>query len=437
VETPLPLDSPEVVADLVAWFVSDAAGETPNGDAFELLTGLDVAEPVRSDVERLLERVGALESHIAALQGAQVRAIAEFVALSSAGARESDLEQAELSAYAEVALVLGVAPRTADGRVSDALSLVGRLPATVQALCAGAITMSKARVILSETALLDPSVARRAEVLVLPRAAGLTPGNLRRAVRRVVERIDGEALVKRQAAARADRWVRTREYGDGMSVLEARLPTEHAQAVYGVLDAAAQARGANDDRTVDQRRADALVDLICTSSGRRSRLRHDVRVLVPADLVLGRSGAAPARLASGAAIPDDLATRLLTDNTWRRILTDPATGQALDVSPRRYRPSRALSEYIRTRDQRCRFPNCRQPASRTDLDHTVPFDGGGPTVRSNLAVLCRRHHRVKQLPGWSCSQAPEGVLTFTTPTGRSYRTRPPTAYGTDQPVETV
>jgi hypothetical protein len=42
---------------------------------------------------------------------------------------------------------------------------------------------------------------------------------------------------------------------------------------------------------------------------------------------------------------------------------------------------------------------------------------------------CRRHHRVKQAPGWHLDQPEPGIMRWTTPNGRVYTTRP-TVYDT-------
>ena len=41
----------------------------------------------------------------------------------------------------------------------------------------------------------------------------------------------------------------------------------------------------------------------------------------------------------------------------------------------------------------------------------------------NLAPLRRTHHQAKQAHGWNPDQPRPGVLTWTTPTGRTYTTR--------------
>jgi Domain of unknown function (DUF222) len=89
-----------------------------------------------------------------------------------------------------------------------------------------------------------------------------------------------------------------------------------------------------------------------------------------------------------------------------------------------YRPSPALAGLIRARTTTCSFPGCRRPARRCDLDHSVPYEVGGPTCPCNLAPLCRHHHRVKQAEGWTLIQPSPGVLVWLTPAGRRYTTLP-------------
>jgi len=89
-----------------------------------------------------------------------------------------------------------------------------------------------------------------------------------------------------------------------------------------------------------------------------------------------------------------------------------------------YRPPPRLKEYITARDLTCRFPTCRQPAWRGDLDHTIPYDQGGLTCRCNLGGLCRTHHRIKQHLGWTLHQTAPGIFAWTTPAGRTFSATP-------------
>ncbi|HEX3614378.1 MAG TPA: DUF222 domain-containing protein [Sporichthyaceae bacterium] len=427
---------------------SDPAATTPVLDAAELEwlfssdvpecgSGFDTPEDAESfGVEsRELALIASCERQIPMLHGIQVKATAEFVAQTKAEMMFDWPGDAERSATAEIGLLLGLSPRAASGRVTEAAVLVERFPRTVEALCDGLISSIKARIVLEESANLPDSQCAALEAAVLPKAVGLVPSSLRRAVRRAVEKLDAEAVVKRAAAARLERSVQLWAEPNGMATVTAKLPVEQAFAVFGIIDALAhENRAPGESRTIDQLRADALVELVCRPGDVPARVTHEVRILVPANLLLG-TGAEAGRMADGTPIPTHIAEAIATDARWRRILTDPADGSFLDLSPNTYAPSNPLGRFVRARDQRCRFPGCRQPADRCDIDHTISFLLGGRTVRINLGSLCRAHHRVKHLPGWICSQEPDGTLTFTTPHGETYRTRPPTADAAERSVE--
>jgi hypothetical protein len=81
------------------------------------------------------------ERHVAGLQGEQTVAMAGFVASYVCDHQvwfpSAEPDAARRSAYAEIALALGIADRTSDARVGLACDLVERLPATVAAMCSG------------------------------------------------------------------------------------------------------------------------------------------------------------------------------------------------------------------------------------------------------------------------------------------------------------
>ncbi|HJT03385.1 MAG TPA: DUF222 domain-containing protein [Pseudonocardiaceae bacterium] len=212
--------------------------------------------------------------------------------------------------------MLRIAPVTANSRLDDALALTTRHPATLAALATGQITLCKARIIAEQTAQLSDAHAGSVEQRVLDRrartgAAAQTPGQLRRSVRRAVTRADPATLRRRHEAAKRERGVSFWELPDGMAIVSACLPAGEAVGLYGVLDEYARATGCNDDpRALPARRADALVDLVCESTGylstgtctaeaamtrarrrrvrrRRSRVRVQVRVTGPFSTLFG------------------------------------------------------------------------------------------------------------------------------------------------------
>ena len=89
----------------------------------------------------------------------------------------------------------------------------------------------------------------------------------------------------------------------------------------------------------------------------------------------------------------------------------------------RYTPSRKLKHLVRARTATCPAPGCGAHAVHCDLDHTLAYPAG-ITCQCDLAPPCRRHHRVKQAPGWTLAQPEPGVMRWTTPAGRSYTTAP-------------
>lgn len=110
--------------------------------------------------------------------------------------------------------------------------------------------------------------------------------------------------------------------------------------------------------------------------------------------------------------------------SFRRILTHPETGAHLSYGRDSYRVPADLAAYLRVRDGTCRFPGCSRRAAGTDVDHTVDWDFGGATEHTNLAHLCRKHHRLKHLTRWRVQQGPRGELRWTSPAGREHVSTP-------------
>ena len=129
--------------------------------------------------------------------------------------------------------------------------------------------------------------------------------------------------------------------------------------------------------------------------------------------------------ARNTAVPAMTAWALAAGGTWRRLVTDPASGTVLDVGRTRYRPPVGLADLVRARDKTCVFPTCQAPASRCDIDHLTAWSQGGTTSLDNLVVLCQAHHRLKHTPGWALTRDRDsGVLSWHTPDKTVYRRHP-------------
>jgi len=68
------------------------------------------------------------------------------------------------------------------------------------------------------------------------------------------------------------------------------------------------------------------------------------------------------------------------------------------------------------RDRGCRFPGCGVRVA--EGHHLHPWAQGGPTTLSNLALLCRRHHRAVHEERYQVAREADGTLQFRRPDGR-------------------
>src|SRR5215475_1230139 len=78
-------------------------------------------------------------------------------------------------------------------------------------------------------------------------------------------------------------------------------------------------------------------------------------------------------------------------------------------------PGVRLRHLTQVRYATCTGPWCRRPAGRCDFEHNVPYETGGRTCLCNADPKCRHDHRLKQQPGWTVDQLPDGNFRWTTP----------------------
>ncbi len=447
-------------------------------------TGLGVASLVRSlpplseiDGAALRDRLVELERarNIVEAEQAQVMAELHQRAADADAARDAALapqaramvpaHEARLVEFVadEIAVLLVSTRMLASHRLDAALDITGHRTLT-NSWASGNIDARKAGVIATGLRDVDPAFADVLGAEACDYAtAHTTPQTRAWLARRVITADPGAAEIRRARASEGRRVTLT-PLADGMAELTALLPgiqarqahdtltalANHSNAGRGVAPpalaagaAAAPAAGHDDapltvagsqppkdTRTMDQRRADALMDLL---TGRAEPPRVSIQVVVPADTLTGDADL-PAVIPGLGPITAHEARRIASgpgQTSYRRLVVDVDTGAALPpavpaIEPR-YRPSAALDRAVRARDLTCRFPGCRRSAvgqkSGTDLDHSVPWPAG-PTAWSNLVALCRHHHRLKHSAGWTTDLSPDGTLTWTMPTGQHHSTHP-------------
>jgi hypothetical protein len=138
-------------------------------------------------------------------------------------------------------------------------------------------------------------------------------------------------------------------------------------------------------------------------------------VHVEADALGSDAPGARCEIDGAGAIAPETARRLTCDSALVGLVeTD---GEPLSIGRRTRRVPQGLRRALEARDRSCRFPGCANLA-RLDSHHVVHWTkDDGPTELANLALLCRRHHRMVHEGGYGMTRARDGTWIFTRPTG--------------------
>jgi len=182
----------------------------------------------------------------------------------------------------ELAAALALTGRGADGLLGLARGL-RELPMVWAALHAGRIDLARVRVFADELAALSGIKARACAAAVIDQAGGMTTGQLRAALRRLVAAADPDAARRRAEQARAEARVEAWGEGSGNSALAGReLPPDDVIAADGRITAIARSlKAAGAPGTMDELRAAVFSALL---TGR------DPEQLVPAAGPAGMAG---------------------------------------------------------------------------------------------------------------------------------------------------
>lgn len=290
---------------------------------------------------------------------------------------------------------------------------------------------------------LDAACRLRAAELVRRYAGELSPAGVRTYGEQVVRDADPAEGARRLAGRREDELRRARQrrslrIGEpvaGQVYGSFVLPTADASVVRTALRALAAPSAATvdaagstrvDDRTAEQRMADALVELA----------RHDLsrglpdsggerpQVIVTMTWEGLRQQTGQARTADGGAISPSEARRIACDAGVVPTVLG-AAGEPLDVGRATRTVSPAVRRALVLRDGGCAFPGCSRPPSWCHAHHVRHWADGGPTAVGNLVLLCGFHHRTLHADGWQVTVSRDGHHRWQPPPDRVQR--PPSA----------
>ena len=361
---------------------------------------------------------------------------------------------------AEFGAPLGMSTTAAKQLVGQALELRHRLPRLWARVQSGEVAAWRARRVAEATIHASPELTMEAAGWVDAQVAGMAervgPAQLDRTVAEAITRFhlaehdqsrdaeDGYLYLDRRHATLRDDHVGL----DGTMGFEASLSIADALDLDHALAAGAAAfKTLGSDESLDVRRSMALGDLA------RSQTALDLGAANEPHDQKARARAATARevvlhvhLAADAVgdglVLDQLGRleerhKLLLLDTVRswcgdnstRVTIKPVIDLNAELETAAYELPDRIRDQITLRDHTCTFPWCTRPARASDVDHVVPFDHGaevegrpqpGPTRSSNLASLCRRHHRLKTHGRWRVTARSSGVLEWTSPHGHRY-----------------
>jgi len=139
-------------------------------------------------------------------------------------------------------------------------------------------------------------------------------------------------------------------------------------------------------------------------------------------------------LENGARVSAETSQRIACDAS-RVVMRHGQDGRVVEVGVRTRTIPPSLRRALHHRDRGCRFPGC---GVRFGQGHHIRhWAHGGPTTLSNLALLCRRHHRAVHEEGYQLDRQPDGELRFRRPDGQVLPevSRPPEVRG--DPVEVL
>ncbi|MBX9244177.1 DUF222 domain-containing protein [Actinotalea ferrariae] len=328
----------------------------------------------------------------------------------------------------------GARPVLAQLRQADTAALLPRLGAAARE---GAVTADHmealARVVSDAAAPVQDALAQpEVQEELLAVASRVDAGTFGRAAARIAARLDPRGLERSHQAQRAARYLHVTDAADGTRV-SGLLDRMAGHRLRLALEAVSPRPAADDERTSEQRRADAL-DVLAeavladprTAGGaavrphvsfhmsestwaairaeRRARAAEDARSAGPdgadggVDSDAGNGAAAsappvePVTLDDGTPVPPSEVARALCDCEFTRMVID-ADGVPLDIGRARRTYTGAHRRAVVARDRGCGWAGCDAQARWCEVHHIRWWDrDDGPTSVENGVLLCTFHH---------------------------------------------
>ena len=276
-----------------------------------------------------------------------------------------------------------------------------KLPQTQAALASGTVGYQHVAVLAHAAQRVGAAAVRKEEASLLQLAQTMDPGKFTGVAKSFEHRVDAEGALAEANRAYARRYLHVGEPQDGLVRIDGLLDAEGGATFKSALQPFMKPIK-DDDRSFGQRQHDALIEL-CRQHGSDKRdgagPRPQLIIRASLDTLAGIPGASAGELEGGGTVPAATVQRYACDTAIIRITGRGELEHELSHATRTIPPSTRRA--LEARDQHCVFEGCDRRLSWCDGHHLVWWIKGGPTTLSNLALLCRPHHRMVHEEGWT------------------------------------
>ncbi len=303
-----------------------------------------------------------------------------------------------------------VSGATADKEVRLARQLP-QLEETQKALDAGQIGIEHAYEIARATQ--ELGAAAEGELLAV--AGTKDPAELRQTAQEIRHRVDADGRARQAIEQRRKRRFRFYDLTDGMIGIDGALTPESGTALRIALDSLIGIPPKGDDRTQQQRYADALDQLtrrqldsgtLPSKGGRKPHLT-----------VVMQSETGDARLEAYGPITKETAERLMCEGSVSMLTVD-RKGAALDLGRSRRLASEPQRRTLGVRYKTCAAPGCNWEVRFCEPHHLDQWVLGGPTRVDRMVPLCTAtHHPLVHEGRWKVVEKADGHVDLRPPWG--------------------
>jgi hypothetical protein len=306
-----------------------------------------------------------------------------------------------------------------------------RLPQCAEAVTAGAIGFAHLSVIARTWSALAKATpeSELVEDDLLERAKASSAGRLWHDCMRLRHALDPEGVAREQRIAVEERRLQFTVWDDGSLLISGQLDPIGGAALRTALEPLAQPMGQGDDRCLERRQGDAIVELSLHSLDaglvpQHASQRPHLQVTTTLETLRGLPGSPAADMEFSTPISSLTVQRLACDASITRVVFGP-NSVVVDVGRATRSVSAPTRRALNARDQHCQWPGCERTASFSAAHHLVHWIQGGATELPNLLLLCHRHHWMVHEGGWKLTRSDEDRLLAIPPTYDCYSARAP------------